>query len=114
MDPTQIEQVIVNLVVNARDAMPDGGRLIIETANVILDEDFCRANMETTPGEYVLLQVSDTGLGMDRETQQHIFEPFYTTKGIGKGTGLGLAIAYGIIVKHSGHIECESTEGTGT
>ena len=114
VDPTQIEQVIINLVVNARDAMPNGGRLIIETANVFFDEETCRTSTEILPGEYVLLQVTDTGIGMDRETQQHIFEPFYTTKEIGKGTGLGLAIAYGIIIKHDGHIECESEPGVGT
>ncbi|MBN2126319.1 MAG: response regulator [Deltaproteobacteria bacterium] len=113
-DPAQIEQVMLNLGVNARDAMPEGGRLVIETKNVTLDEDFCRLNLGARPGEYVLLSASDNGLGMDEETLQHIFEPFYTTKRMGRGTGLGLAMVYGIVKNHDGYIACESKPKRGT
>jgi PAS domain S-box-containing protein len=113
-DPTQMEQVLMNLAVNARDAMPDGGKLIIGTDNLVLNEEFCRINIGAVPGTYVMLAVSDTGHGMDRETLEHIFEPFYTTKEIGKGTGLGLAMVYGIVKNHSGYITCNSEAGSGT
>jgi CheY-like chemotaxis protein/two-component sensor histidine kinase len=113
-DPAQIEQVLINLVTNARDAMPKGGRVRISTETVELDQEFVRVHGYGTPGRYASLTCSDNGSGMDKETAQRIFEPFFTTKETGKGTGLGLAIVYGIVQQHNGYIICYSEPGQGT
>jgi two-component system cell cycle sensor histidine kinase/response regulator CckA len=113
IDQGQIEQTIINLAVNARDAMPDGGRLTIKTANVVLEEDYMGCHLETRPPEHVLLAISDTGTGMTPEVKAHLFEPFFTTKGPGQGTGLGLATVYGIVKQAGGSVWVHSEEGKG-
>ncbi|MCK5158476.1 MAG: response regulator, partial [Candidatus Heimdallarchaeota archaeon] len=111
-DQGQVEQVLMNLVVNARDAMVDGGRLALKTEDVTIDEQFCKLNSEARPGNFVCFSVEDSGIGMDKETISHIFEPFFTTKEV--GTGLGLSVIYGIVKQHEGWINVYSEPGQGS
>jgi CheY-like chemotaxis protein len=114
VDPSQINQTLANLCANARDAIADVGKLALETANIVCDEAYCAEHPGLTPGEYVMLAVSDNGCGMDRETLANVFEPFFTTKEMGKGTGLGLATVYGIVKQNHGFIAIDSAPGEGT
>ena len=113
-DSTQIEQVLVNLVTNASDAMPSGGKLTISTKTVKLKREYVKTYGYGKPGDYGLLSIEDTGTGMDEKTRESIFEPFFTTKAVGHGTGLGLSIVYGIVKQHDGYIDCRSEPGKGT
>ena len=114
VDPTQIDQILVNLCVNARDAIAGVGQITIETGNASLDETYCAQHAGFVPGEYVRLAVSDDGCGMDSETLAHLFEPFFTTKGVGRGTGLGLATLYGVVKQNQGFVNVYSEPGQGT
>ena len=113
-DPSQLEDAILNLAVNARDAMPNGGELVIETSNAVLDESYAAQNVEVTPGEYVAVSITDSGTGMPPDVVERAFEPFFTTKEVGRGTGLGLSMVYGFAKQSRGHVKIYSEVGHGT
>ncbi|MCB1870266.1 MAG: response regulator, partial [Gammaproteobacteria bacterium] len=114
LDKGDLEDALLNLVINARDAMPDGGELVIETSNCSITEEDCASYPELVPGDYILLEVRDTGMGMEPETIEHVFEPFFTTKGMGRGTGLGLSMVFGFVKRTRGHIRVSSKVGCST
>src|SRR5213592_2889899 len=114
IDPSQLSTEILNLALNARDAMPNGGKLTLETKNVVLDENYAGMNSEVRPGNYVMVAVSDTGAGIPGSLLEKVFEPFFTTKDVGKGSGLGLSMVYGFVKQSNGHIKIYSEEGHGT
>ena len=114
IDPSQLANSLLNMAINARDAMPNGGKLLFETSNIVLDEAYAAVNPDITPGRYVLLAVSDTGTGMSHAVQDKVFEPFFTTKEVGKGSGLGMSMVYGFVKQSGGHIKIYSEEGHGT
>jgi CheY-like chemotaxis protein len=114
IDASQLASALINMAINARDAMPDGGKLLIETRNVVLDEAYAQANADVVPGPYVMLAISDTGTGMSAATRDQVFEPFFTTKSGSKGSGLGLSMVYGFVKQSGGHVKIYSEEGHGT
>ncbi len=114
IDPSQIDQIMANLFVNARAAIVNAGKISVETGNNTFDEEYCSVHAGFVPGEYARIVVSDSGIGIDKETLPHIFEPFFTTKGVGEGTGLGLAMVYGAVMQNNGFIKVYSEPGKGT
>jgi signal transduction histidine kinase len=114
IDPSQLANALINLAINSRDAMPNGGQILLETASVVLDETYAQSNAGVRAGAYVMIAVSDKGVGMSEEVRENVFEPFFTTKERGKGTGLGLSMVYGFVKQSDGHITIDSEQGHGT